>query len=351
MNWRLLLYPLTLLYGGITAFRNKLFDWQVLSSSHYNLPVISIGNITVGGTGKTPLSEYIIRLLKDKYQVALLSRGYKRQTKGALLANSNSSVSEIGDEPYQMLRKFPLLKGAVAEKRVEGMTLLLEQVKPDVVLLDDAYQHRYVKPGLSILVIDYHRPLWNDFPFPAGNMRETKAGQKRADVIVVNKCPADMTLAEKTKWMDRILPLPHQQVFFSTIGYSDPLSLNSSGSQLVLESNTPVIALAGIARPEVFFSYLKARFNVGETLIFPDHHNFTGIDVKAIESQFETLGPAAVLLTTEKDAVRLDALDILPEALKRRIFYIPIELKIVFEEATIFDKLITDYVRNNQRNS
>ena len=351
MNWRLLLYPLTLLYGGITDLRNKLFDWQVVSSQQYNLPVISIGNITVGGTGKTPLSEYIIGLLKDNHQVALLSRGYKRQTKGALIAQDNSSVSEIGDEPYQMLRKFPQLKVAVAEKRVEGMDLLLSQIKPDVILLDDAYQHRYVKPGLSLLVIDYHRPLWKDYPFPAGNLRETKSGQRRADIIVVNKCPGEMTLRDKNEWIKKIKPLNHQQVFFSTIGYSAPMSMVMSNAQPSQWASTTIIGLAGIARPEVFFSYLNTKYNVRETLVFPDHHNFTSLDVARIAAAFDAQGSEAILLTTEKDAVRLNELEALPDELKKRICYIPIELQILFDEATIFDKLITDYVGNDQRNS
>jgi len=351
MNWRLLFYPVTLLYGGITGLRNKLFDWQVLSSRAYNLPVISVGNITVGGTGKTPLSEYIIGLLKDSFQVALLSRGYKRQTKGALLALNNSKVSEIGDEPFQMLRKFPQLKGAVAEKRIEGMDLLLNQVKPDVVLLDDAYQHRYVKPGLSLLVIDYHRPLWNDFPFPAGNMRETKAGQKRADVIVVNKCPGEMIRQEKDDWIKKIKPLNHQQVFFSTIGYGTPISMIRSSAQLPQWSSFYIIGLAGIARPDVFFSYLRANFDVRETLIFPDHHNFTSLDVVKIAEALDAQGSNGIILTTEKDAVRLNEMQGLSDALKKCVYYIPIELQILFDEATIFDKLITDYVGNDQRNS
>ncbi|MBI9062314.1 MAG: tetraacyldisaccharide 4'-kinase [Marinilabiliaceae bacterium] len=351
MNWRLLLYPVTLLYGGITNLRNKLFDWQVLSSQQYDLPVISVGNITVGGTGKTPLSEYIIGLLQDEHQVALLSRGYKRQTKGALIAQSDSTVGEIGDEPFQMLRKFPQLKGAVAEKRVEGMDLLLSQIKPDVILLDDAYQHRYVKPGLSLLVIDYNRPLWNDYPFPAGNLRETRAGQKRADLIVVNKCPAGMTLSEKSDWIKKINPLDHQQVFFSSIGYGDPIAMVMSNAQPAQCSSAKIIGLAGIARPEVFFSYLNTQFNVRETLVFPDHHNFTSSDVTRIITAFDAQGADAILFTTEKDAVRLNELETLPDELKKRICYIPIELQILFDEATIFDKLITDYVGNNQRNS
>lgn len=351
MNWRLLLYPMTLLYGGITNLRNKLFDWQVMSSQQYDLPVISVGNITVGGTGKTPLSEYIIRLLQDGYQVALLSRGYKRQTKGALIAQVDSTVGEIGDEPFQMLRKFPKLKGAVAEKRVEGMELLLSKINPDVILLDDAYQHRYVKPGLSLLVIDYNRPIWKDYPFPAGNLRETKTGQRRADLIIVNKCPVGMTLNEKSEWIKKIKPLNHQQVFFSTIGYGDPMGMVLSNAQPAQCASTNVIGLAGIARPEVFFSYLKTKFNVRETLIFPDHHNFTSSDVTRIVAAFEAQGSDAIIVTTEKDAVRLNELETLPDALKKRICYIPIELKILFDETTIFDKLITDYVGNNQRNS
>ncbi len=345
MNSRRLLYPLSLIYGGVTTLRNKLFDVGWLSSQSYHLPIISVGNITVGGTGKTPLTEYIIRLLEKDYRMCLLSRGYKRKTKGALLAKPDATAQMIGDEPFQIKRKFKSVDVVVAEKRVEGMELILQNTKAEVVLMDDAYQHRYVTPGLSILVIDYNRPLWKDYPFPAGNLRETRQGQKRADVIVVNKCPADFSASDKAYWLQRLNADSKQQVFFTHITYGEPTVLLKNEVE-VFPLDASVVALAGIAQPQGFLMHLDKHFRVDEEMIYPDHHHFSGTDIEQITDKLADGNKQ--LVTTEKDAVRLE---VLPAELKKRCWFIPIQLKVLFDEEIQFENRIRDYVRNYSNNS
>ena len=344
MKFRKLLYPFSWLYGGVTTVRNKLFDMGVLTEQSYATPIISVGNITVGGTGKTPLTEYIIRLLKDDYKLTLLSRGYKRQTKGALLANERSSAAAIGDEPFQIKRKFTTVNVCVAEKRVEGMELIEKNTQTDVVLMDDAYQHRYVKPGLSLLVIDYHRPLWKDCPFPAGDLRETRSGKKRADVIVVNKCSHTFSEEERSLWLKKINPGINQEVYFTRIDYGEVQAVKQSNRSL--EPNTHIVGLAGIARPEGFFSHLKQHFKLEDTLTYPDHHHFTKRDVDAIRTMISQ-NDNIVIITTEKDAVRFDHL---PEDVRAKSWYIPIELKVLFNEEKQFENRIHNYVTNHSDN-
>jgi len=346
MHFQKLLYPFSLLYACIISIRNKFFDWQILASKSYTLPIISVGNITVGGTGKTPLSEYIIRLLKDDYKITLLSRGYKRKTKGALLANKSSSAQTIGDEPYQIKQKFPDINITVAEKRVEGMEIIIKNTLTDVVLMDDAYQHRYVKPGFSILVIDYNRPLWKDCVFPAGNLRETKNGQKRANLIVVNKCPKDMTAEEKDLWLKKVKALPLQHVFFTSINYGLPQPIMPE-NKISFPSGLPIVALAGIAQPQGFFTYLKNHYKVDDELRYPDHHHFSEKDLQKISEKILNQNIKA-LITTEKDAVRFEQL---PQEVKDKSWYIPIQLKVLFEAEEQFENIIRNYVRNNKNNS
>ncbi|MCU4174517.1 tetraacyldisaccharide 4'-kinase [Carboxylicivirga sp. N1Y90] len=346
MKIRKALYPFSLLYGLVTSLRNKLFDWQVLESKQYDFPVISVGNITVGGTGKTPLTEYLIRLLKHDYKVSLLSRGYKRKTKGALLANEQSTASDIGDEPFQVGKKNPMINVVVAEKRVEGMSLINNNTNTDVVLMDDAYQHRYVKPGFSILVIDYNRPLWSDLPFPAGDMRETRAGQKRANIILVNKCPENISNEEKQNWVKRLKLKSEQNVFFSCIKYGEAKMLWNN-ENVSFNKETSIVGLAGIAQPDAFFSHLDEKFSLKQTLAFGDHHNFTEHDLSNIHLELSKHGANTMLITTEKDTTRLDK----TLEFYRHIAYVPIELSILFEEEKTLENLIRNYVRNNQKDS
>ncbi|WP_244824738.1 tetraacyldisaccharide 4'-kinase [Carboxylicivirga mesophila] len=345
MRLRKLLYPFSIVYGGITTLRNKLFDAGVLSSQSYELPIISVGNITVGGTGKTPLTEYLIRLLNDEYKLCLLSRGYKRQTKGAILAQPDCSAETIGDEPFQIMQKFPGINVVVAEKRIEGMELILSGTKTDLVLMDDAYQHRYVKPGFSILVIDYNRPLWKDCPFPAGNLREASKGQSRADIIVVNKCPDDLSEDDKAYWLSKLKATNEQQVFFTTIRYGQPQMIGEVDKSPVLPAGE-MVALAGIAQPSGFFNHVNKSFKVVEKMIYPDHHHFSTIDIELIATKLKQ--PGRGLVTTEKDAVRLKGL---AKNLPAKCWFVPIELEILFNEEKQFENRIRNYVRNHSNNS
>ncbi|WP_430813893.1 tetraacyldisaccharide 4'-kinase [Carboxylicivirga sp. RSCT41] len=346
MQIRKLLYPFSLLYAGITSVRNKCFDAGILRSKGYSLPIISIGNITVGGTGKTPLTEYLIRILISDHKLTLLSRGYKRKTKGALLANKSSNAETIGDEPFQIKSKFPSINVAVAEKRVEGMNLILKNLQTDVVLMDDAYQHRYVKPGLSLLVIDYNRPLWKDCPFPAGDLRETRNGQKRADIIVVNKCPENFSDKDKAYWLKKLKASDDQQVFFTSISYGLPKAVDKNNKES-FQGGMPVVALAGIARPEGFIDHLKNNYKVHDQLIFPDHHHFSSDDVDIITRAISD-EKIRSLITTEKDAVRFHKL---PDLVKGKAWYIPIELRILFSEQEKFENIIRNYVRDHSNYS
>ncbi|WP_289053561.1 tetraacyldisaccharide 4'-kinase [Carboxylicivirga marina] len=346
MNLRKLLYPFTLLYSFITFLRNKCFDWGFLKAQSYTVPIISIGNITVGGTGKTPLTEYIIRILTHDYKLSLLSRGYKRKTKGALLANKSSTAETIGDEPFQMKSKFPELNVTVAEKRVEGMEMILKNTQTDVVLMDDAYQHRYVKPGFSLLVIDYDRPLWNDCPFPAGDLREHKSGQKRADIIVVNKCPESFSETDKAEWMHRLRLRAHQEVFFTSVDYDLPKPVMKHDKKS-FPGGMPTIAIAGIAKPEGFFKHVSGKYKTEQQLTFPDHHHFTQKDMQDIVQKVAD-NDARAIITTEKDAVRFENL---PEEIKALSWFIPIRLKVLFNEEKQFENRIRNYVRNNSDNS
>jgi len=349
---RILLYPLSLVYCLITSVRNKLYNRGIKKTTRYQIPLISIGNLTVGGTGKTPMSELLIKTLLPDYRCALLSRGYGRKTKGPRMAANDASPATIGDEPMQMKLKFPELTVMVAEKRTLGMEYLLQQnPAPQVVLLDDAFQHRAVTPGLSILITDYYRPIYKDLCLPSGNLREPLRGKKRADIIVVNKCPENLSESEKKHIIKKLSPTPKQQVFFSCIGYGNLKQTGSSNSiGPKPDVKRPVLALAGIGNPIPFFQETAKYGDVFEQLTFPDHHDFSDSDITKIRKKLEQMAPGAIILTTEKDAVRLSHKN-LPATLSENIWYIPIELEILFNEQNTFLKTVKNYVEKNQRNS
>ncbi len=345
-----ILWPLSVVYGGALWLRNKLFDWGWLKSKHYPLPVISIGNVTVGGTGKTPLTEYVIRLLKSDYSMALLSRGYKRQTKGVIVAARQSTAEEIGDEPKQIQSKFPDIAVAVAEKRTEGIERLVDYCNPDIVVMDDAYQHRYVKPGFSILIIDYYRPLWNDYPFPAGYLREPRSGKKRADIIVINKCPANLSEEEKSEITRKTKPHSGQQIFFTSIEYLKPAQFNGDGTSL--DADIAVLALAGISHPKTFIDYLSQTFSKVYPLIFPDHQPYSKSkkEYNLIKNEFEKItSDKKVIITTEKDMIRLKNIPWFDDNIRQYLWYIPIKLSFLFNEEEKFNQLIKSYVEKDKR--
>lgn len=337
MNFlRKILFPLAFLYWLITFIRNWLYDKGILKSHSFDIPIIAVGNLSVGGTGKTPQIEYLIRLLSDKYKVAVLSRGYKRSTKGFILADENATATSIGDEPFQFYSKFPNIQVAVDANRVNGIENLLQLPnKPDVVLLDDAFQHRKVKAGFYILLTAYDDLFCDDYILPFGNLREPSSGKKRADMIIVTKCPNDLSEIAQQKIREKLNV--KQQVFFTTIQYDDYV-FGNDGQLLVLEIQLESkVLVAGIAKPKLFFDFLKNETD--DTLVFPDHHHFSQQDCEQILAKAN----GRKIITTEKDFVRLNGL--LP---KEQLFYLPI--KSTFLNTNI-DKTIEDYVGQSTRDS
>ena len=349
------LLPLSWIYGSIVRLRNWLFDIGLKKSRAFSLPIISVGNITVGGSGKTPHVEYLIRLLQDKMKVAVLSRGYKRKTRGFVLANENTTMPEIGDEPFQMHQKFPNIYVAVDAKRVRGIETLQseEETKDvDVVLLDDAFQHRYVKPGINILLVDYHRLIIYDKMLPAGRLREPLSGKSRADIVIITKCPKDLKPMEfrvLTKAMDLY---PFQKLYFTCIDYDTPKGVFND-KQIALDElkDYNVLLLTGIASPKQMEHDLKPMVKELHSLSFGDHHRFKGKDIDRINETFESLPEPRIIITTEKDAVRLREADGFYESVKEGMYELPIKVSFMLDQEEIFNEKIISYVRKNSRNS
>lgn len=316
--------PLAWLYGLGVHVRNWMFDRGILHSRSFDIPVICVGNITVGGTGKTPHTEYLIRLLKERYRVATLSRGYKRRSHGFVLADAHSSVADIGDEPCQMKRKFPDVEVAVDADRCHGIEQLMATGRPEVILLDDAYQHRYVQAGLNILLMDFHRVTYRDCLLPAGRLREPHSGISRADVVIVTKCPREMSDRQIGEITSSLALAERQKVFFTRYAY--PKHIDGVGDDPVL--------LTGIASPRQMMEDLKHVAPQMELLSFPDHHNFSEADIEQIRKR--TRG--RTILTTEKDATRLHGLD--------NVVVVPVVVEFVGGSKSLFDQTVLDYVKS-----
>jgi len=336
-NWiKVLFTPFSWVYGWITLLRNSLYDTGFFKSQTPPQFTISVGNLTVGGTGKTPMVEYLTRLLIQKNKIAVLSRGYGRKTKGLLFANNTSTASGIGDEPLQYFSKFSNnIVVAVCENRIKGALAIYENhPECNLLLLDDAYQHRAIRRQINILLSDFNRPFYQDLPFPAGRLRETKSGAKRADVVVVTKSPADLTESEKEKIRYSIgqYANPNTPVFFASIRYSEPLSYQSV--HFLLKN---VIIVAGIANPLPFTVYIRSKYNVMEEVIFPDHHNYTATD---LEHLIKYIKNDTFVLTTEKDMVKLKPLAV-ASGVSDRFAYLPMEINFG-TDAGPFDRWITD---------
>ena len=351
------LWPFSVLFGIGVRVRNFLFDQGVLRQERFPLPIISIGNLTVGGTGKTPHTEYLIQLLQSSFQLAVLSRGYKRKSKGFVLASPVSRMEDIGDEPYQMARKFPNIHVAVDGNRCRGIhRLMAPESAPDteVILLDDAFQHRYVQPGLSILLMDYHRPVECDLLLPAGRLREPASGKRRADLLVITKCPSDLSHEECERIRQRIQPLPHQEVFFTTLSYGKLYSLftDTPAQPLNMLKDKEVLLVTGIASPVPLLEEVSRHAAHVTPLLFGDHHNFNGTDMQQITKRFHQLPEACrLILTTEKDASRLIGHPLLDKELKPYIYVLPIEVEFLHKGELVFNPKIIEYVRKNSRNS
>ena len=353
------LRPLSWLYGLGVGFRNFLFETGILKSQTYATPVISVGNITVGGTGKTPHVEYLIRLLKDKTNLAVLSRGYKRKSSGFVLADNNTTIYDIGDEPFQMKQKFPDITVAVDKKRTRGISRLIkgEAGKDiDVILLDDAFQHRYVRAGISILLVDYHRLIIYDELLPSGRLREPVGSKDRADIVIVTKCPPDIKPMDYRVITKAMALYPYQQLYFSTHEYGNLERLENLDSLDHLErledlADKHVLLLTGIASPEQMKLDLEKYAKDIHPLAFADHYQFKGKDIQKINDTFSSLPSPKCIITTEKDAVRLRTVEGLSDEVQQHLYVLPIRIKLLLDQEESFNKHIIDYVRKNSRNS
>ena len=349
------LLPLSWIYGSIVRFRNWLFDIGLKKSKAFSIPIISVGNITVGGSGKTPHVEYLIRLLHDKAKIAVLSRGYKRKSHGYVLADEHTTMSEIGDEPFQMYQKFSDIYVAVDAKRVRGIeTLQSEEATKDVdvVLLDDAFQHRYVKPGINILLVDYHRLIIYDKMLPAGRLREPLSGKNRADIVIITKCPKDLKPMEFRVLTKAMNLYPFQKLYFTCINYDIPKGVfNDSSKKLEELKDYHVLLLTGIASPKQMEHDLKPMVKGMTSLSFGDHHHFKGKDIDRINETFEAMPEPRLIITTEKDAVRLRETEGLYETVKECIYKLPIKVNFMLDQEDNFNDKIISYVRKNSRNS
>ena len=350
------LRPLSWIYGLGVGFRNMLFEIGVLKSRAYDIPVIAVGNITVGGSGKTPHVEYLINLLHDKLKVAVLSRGYKRKSRGYVLAGEDTPMRMIGDEPFQMKSKYGDIYVAVDKNRREGISRLThdeETSDTDVILLDDAFQHRYVKPGINILLVDYHRLIIYDELLPAGHLRESKDGKRRADMVIITKCPKDLKPME-FRVLTRAMDLyPYQNLFFTTLNYKKPKGIFSDKEMALtdISNDTSIMLLTGIASPQQMIVDLKPYGKQIVPLSFADHHNFSASDIEKINSKFAALPSPRIIITTEKDRSRLLTAEGLSEEVKGSIYALPIEVKFMLDGEKTFDEKIISYVRKNSRNS
>ena len=350
------LRPLSFLYGLGVELRNQLFELNILKSRSFTTPVISVGNITVGGTGKTPHVEYLVRLLSKEAKVAVLSRGYKRKTHGYQLADKDSTMRDIGDEPYQMKLKFPNIEVAVDANRCEGIDHLIndEQTKDtDVIILDDAYQHRYVKPGINILLVDYHRLIIYDELLPSGRLREPIESKKRADIVIITKCPDSLNPIDYRVLTKAMKLYAYQSLFFTSLHYGAPyLLFGGDETRVPKKQDSDVLLLTGIASPEQMIDDVQPNVKSLKPLTFPDHHAFSPRDIEKINNAFAAMPQESrVILTTEKDAARLRNVSGLSEDVKQRLLVLPVEVKFMLDGEEIFNDKIISYVRKNSRNS
>lgn len=338
--------------------RNKFYDLGIFTSKEFEIPTISVGNLTVGGTGKTPHIEYLIRLLKPEFYIATLSRGYGRKTTGFVLSDTQSTAKVIGDEPLQFKKKFSGLRVAVDGQRVRGIKNLLKEFPSlQAILLDDAFQHRAVKPGLNIVLTDFSKLYLNDYVVPTGSLREFKSGIQRADIIIVTKCPEILLPIERKRLLTEINPMPHQHVYFSYIKYGDFIPVIGEGTnplakEYYFERNFSIALLTGIANTRPLEYYLKDKIKNIIPIKYNDHHHFTKADMDSIQKIFNNIVTAnKIILTTEKDAMRLKSPEYAEAVKHLPLFYIPIEIEFHNRDKQEFNEQIFHYVRANQKHS
>ncbi|MFV0304477.1 MAG: tetraacyldisaccharide 4'-kinase [Moheibacter sp.] len=343
MNWRLFLLPLSGLFWIGVSLRNLAYKLGIFKSKKFNVPVICVGNLSVGGTGKSPHVIMVADILKDQFQLAMLSRGYGRKTSGLKIANYSSKVYDIGDESLQFFNRFKnRIVVAVSESRIKGINYLLSFYKSQVILMDDGFQHRQVKPGFSILLTDFNDPYTSDYLLPAGNLREPRSGAKRSDVIIVTKCPDNFTVKQRDVIFNKINPKPNQEIYFSKIIYGS----SAVGNRFTLQSEEwndyEVLLVTGIAKSKPLVKFIQSQFKKVYHMEFPDHHNFSMSEIQKIDDKYEGIKTYhKIILTTEKDYMRLKD----EAALIENLFYLPIEVEL--SDYNGFKETLLNYVRTN----
>ena len=345
---KILLSPISLLYGVGVGLRNFFYRKDMIRGIEFDVPVISVGNMSIGGAGKTPHIEYLIRLLQPYLNVATLSRGYKRKTKGYIEVRHDHDANIVGDEPLQFKRKFPEVLVTVAENRTFAIPkIMMRQENTHAVLLDDAFQHLAVKPGLNILLTEYSKPFTQDFLLPSGRLREWRSAYKRADVIIVSKCPPAMSEEERQQFIDEIKPFPHQKMFFSYYKYGYPYYLFKKDYKIILEEDMDVELVCAIAKTDYLMDYLVEEVNTVQLLEYEDHRYFTKYDLGHVKKIFDNLpSKRKVILTTEKDAMRLELHKKFLAENKLPIFALPVEVAFHFDQAAEFDALVKHFLLN-----
>lgn len=343
---RWLLLPFSVLYGLVLKVRNLLYDKNILRSAKFDLPVICVGNLSAGGTGKSPMVEYLIRLLQHTHDVAVLSRGYGRKTTGYILADNTSAAQDIGDEPLQFATAFSQVTVAVGERRVEAIPqLLYDNPDTDVIVLDDAFQHREVVAGFNILLTAYTQLYTKDFFLPTGNLRDEKKSANRAQIVVVAKCPPTLTLSDKERIFTELKIKTHQHLFLSALSYDMPVHL-FSGEKMMIDKNTDVLLVTAIANTTQLTDYLKASAKKVESITFNDHHHYTQQDIDKITEKFHKIeSDNKLIITTAKDAVKLKVFAEKWSALS--IYVLPVKHEILLNEKEKFNQLIVNYVEAN----
>ncbi len=345
---RWLLFPLSLLFGLGVALKNAMYKARVFNGVRFNVPVISVGNLTVGGAGKTPHVEYLVRLLRSYIHTSVLSRGFGRRTNGFMLVRPELQSSDVGDEPLMFARKYRDVAVAVSESRSLGIPLLLQHHQDlQVILLDDAYQHRSVTPHLNILLTEFDNLFYNDWLLPTGALREWRSGYRRADIIVVSKCPLSLTQESRYSILQKIQPQGHQSVYFSAYRYHPPYSMFTRGARIELTNKYSVLLVCGIARTEYLLDYVSECVGYLDLLHFGDHHVYRPEDIDLISSRYENLpgdSENKIILTTEKDAVRLEYFGTSITSRRLPVFLLPLEVVFLFEDGALFDNYIHQFL-------
>jgi tetraacyldisaccharide 4'-kinase len=352
---RIILYPFSLLYGLVIRVRNFLYDTNLLRSVTFNTPIILVGNLTTGGTGKTPCVEYLLHLLASDYRVAVISRGYKRKTRGFMIGNENHSWRDIGDEPLQIASKFPEVTVAVDAGRKHGIKKLMKcSHPPDCIVMDDGFQHRKVKPGISILLTDYSHPYSDDYLLPAGHLREHISNRRRADIIIVTKSPSIKSPISDKILIKKLKPFPNQLVFFSYLKFGPLIPfLNTTETKKTCHQPNTIILFTGIANPSSLQHHLQNKCSNLISITFPDHHPFSTKDIRKVLLTFnDQFTKNKILVTTEKDYHRMKSHDFFGDLVKYPVFYIPVSVGFHTNYRGLdFDQVISEYVRTNKQHS